>query len=85
MNFYKIIQTINSIKIGTLIRNSKNLHVIWIDNIIEEKAWKIFSTFDDKDFSFTDCTSFIVMQDMNFLNVFTYDHHFKQMNFVIIS
>ena len=72
---------LQSIKLGELIRNSKILHIIWIDEGIEEKAWRVFSIYKDKTFSFTDCTSFIVMQDMNIQNAFTYDPHFNQMKF----
>jgi predicted nucleic acid-binding protein len=76
---------IQSIKLGELIRNSKILHVIWIDDVIEEKAWRIFSTYRDRPFSFTDCTSFVVMQDMTIQNAFTYDLHFSQMKFIVIG
>jgi predicted nucleic acid-binding protein len=76
---------INSIKIGEQIRNSKVLHVVWIDDSIEEKAWKIFSTYKDKTFSFIDCTSFVIMQDMNIQTVFAYNSHFNQMQFTVID
>lgn len=76
---------INSIKIGELIRNSKVLNIIWIDDDIEENAWKIFSTYRDKTFSFTDCTSFVVMKEMSIDDSFTYDEHFEQMEFNLIQ
>lgn len=76
---------LNSIKIGELIRNSKILNIIWIDDVIDEEAWKIFSSYKDKSFSFTDCTSFIVMQQMNIKKSFAYDEHFNQMKFNVIK
>ena len=74
----------NSIKIGELIRNSKILKVIWIDPSIETLAWNLFCNYSDKNFSFTDCMSFIIMKELNIRDAFTYDEHFKQMNFNMI-
>jgi predicted nucleic acid-binding protein len=38
--------------------------------------------FIDKDFSFTDCISFVVMWEMGIKEVFAFDQHFSQMGFV---
>ena len=48
---------------------------------IEQKAWEIFERYADKDFSYTDCTSFAVMQLFKITHAITEDHHFKQMGF----
>lgn len=49
---------------------------------IEEKAWDIFERYDDKDFSFTDCVSFVVMREMGIKETFAFDEHFNQMGFI---
>jgi uncharacterized protein len=36
----------------------------------------------DKFWSFTDCVSYVVMQQQNIQEVFSFDHHFSQMGFV---
>ena len=41
-------------------------------------AWETFEQFDDKDWSFTDCTSRVVMEQLNIRVAFAFDHHFKQ-------
>ena len=41
-------------------------------------AWKTFERFDDKDWSFTDCTSKIVMEQLGIKEAFAFDHHFRQ-------
>ena len=41
-------------------------------------AWKTFEQFDDKDWSFTDCTSKVVMEQLNIKLAFAFDHHFHQ-------
>lgn len=46
-----------------------------------EKARQLFSQYRDKDFSFTDCTSFVVMRDLRLTQVLTTDRHFRQTGF----
>jgi len=41
-------------------------------------AWKTFEQFDDKDWSFTDCTSKVVMEELSIKVAFSFDHHFYQ-------
>ena len=41
-------------------------------------AWETFERFDDKDWSFTDCTSKVVMEQLDIKIAFAFDHHFKQ-------
>ena len=49
---------------------------------IEEKALDIFEKYGDKDFSFTDCVSFVVMREMGIQEAFAFDEHFNQMRFI---
>ncbi len=42
-----------------------------------EAAWRIFSRYDDKLFSFTDCTSFAVMERLRIRTAFTFDDNFR--------
>lgn len=48
-----------------------------------EKARGLFFRYHDKDFSFTDCTSFVVMRELRLREVLTTDHHFAQMGFAL--
>jgi uncharacterized protein len=48
-----------------------------------EKARHLFFRYADKDFSFTDCTSFVVMQQLKLKQALTTDRHFKQIGFQI--
>ncbi|WP_233258721.1 PIN domain-containing protein [[Phormidium] sp. ETS-05] len=58
------------------------MKIIWIDEEIAAKAWAIFEKFNpDKQWSFTDCTSYVVMQEQGITDVFTFDRHFSQMGF----
>jgi len=48
-----------------------------------EKARGLFFRYHDKDFSFTDCTSFVVMRERRLREALTTDHHFAQMGFAL--
>jgi predicted nucleic acid-binding protein len=48
-----------------------------------DKARGSFFRYRDKDFSFTDCTSFVVMRELKLREVLTTDRHFSQMSFIV--
>jgi uncharacterized protein len=68
-------------EIGSLKDISKIL-VFHTDQVILDKAWKIFETYSDKDFSFTDCTSFSIMERVKIKVAFSFDKHFDQYGFL---
>jgi uncharacterized protein len=59
------------------------LIVIHVSEAIEQAAWIVFERFNqDKAWSFTDCTSKVVMENLGIRQVFAFDHHFEQMGFL---
>ena len=68
----------------TQIESSSRLHVEPIHAGRQERARRLFFRYRDKDFSFTDCSSFAVMHELNLRSVLTLDHHFRQMRFEVI-
>lgn len=49
-----------SVDFGERIRKSQAVQLIQITEDIEDEAWALFKQYHDKNFSFTDCTSFVV-------------------------
>jgi len=47
-------------------------------------AWQAFTKFNDKDWSFTDCTSKVIMAKFNISTAFSFDHHFRQFGSVTV-
>jgi len=47
------------------------------------RAWAIFLQFSDKGWSFTDCTSKVIMERLNIPTAFSFDEHFEQFGSVI--
>lgn len=63
---------------GEDVRSSRVLRVEYLTPDLLEAAWQIFKTFADKEFSFTDCTSFALMEQLQISTAFTFDDHFRQ-------
>ena len=49
-----------------------------------ERARHLFFQYRDKDFSFTDCTSFVIMRELRLTHAITTDRHFRQMGFQVL-
>jgi predicted nucleic acid-binding protein len=46
------------------------------------QAWETFRRFTDKEWSFTDCASKIVIEKLNLKHAFAFDQHFRQFGIV---
>ena len=55
-----------------------------IDPVRAEKARSWFFQWSDKDFSYTDCTSFVIMRELGLRRALTTDRHFVQAGFEMV-
>jgi predicted nucleic acid-binding protein len=55
-----------------------------VDSDRFEKGRHLFFQYHDKDFSFTDCTSFAIMLDIRLTHALTTGRHFRQMGFQVV-
>lgn len=69
---------------GDTILVSPRTTIVEIDQKIFEKSWAMFKKFDDKQFSFVDCSSFQIMKDLKLREALTFDRHFEQAGFVML-
>lgn len=69
---------------GQRLKESSFVTLVIIKNEDEERAWEIFLKFRDKDFSYTDCTSFAILERLKLDTVFTFDRHFYSMKFQVV-
>jgi len=60
------------------LKKSCFIEIITITPPNEETAFNIFKRYADKDFSFTDCTSFAIMNSLKLKSAFAFDKHFEQ-------
>jgi predicted nucleic acid-binding protein len=59
------------------------LEVVWVSEDMATEAWAVFERFNvDKQRSFTDCISYVVMKQCGITEVFAFDDDFAQMGFV---
>ena len=68
----------NARTIGLAILKSPVVRLERITETLWEKAWKIFQRYKDKMWSFTDCTSFALMDQLRIDDAFTFDTDFRQ-------
>lgn len=61
--------------------SSKATRVVYVGQETFLKALDFFSEASDKEWSFTDCVSFVLMRSLNLTTSFTFDPHFRQAGF----
>ena len=66
------------------IEGSSRLRWEWIGVARAEKARAVFFRHRDKAYSFTDCTSLVVMHELKLRQALTTDAHFRQMGFEVV-
>jgi predicted nucleic acid-binding protein len=67
-----------AVQFGEMIQATGLIEIKYLTKEILQEAWHIFKSFSDKEFSFTDCTSFALMESLQIKTVFTFDDHFNQ-------
>jgi predicted nucleic acid-binding protein len=61
-----------------------DVQVIPLDMQLHEEGIRLYASRADKEWSLTDCTSFVVMQREGVAEALTGDHHFEQAGFVAL-
>ena len=67
-----------AVQFGEMIQATGLIEIKYLTKEILREAWHIFKSFSDKEFSFTDCTCFALMETLKIKTAFTFDDHFKQ-------
>jgi uncharacterized protein len=64
------------------IKTASFVQFIHINPEIDTVAWELCKARSDRPWSLVDCTSFVVMQQLEIQDSLTTDHHFEQAGFV---
>jgi uncharacterized protein len=56
------------------------IHYLSPDEVLT--TWSVFQQFGDKDWSFTDCSSKVIIERYGITTAFAFDHHFRQIGSV---
>ena len=71
-----------AIRVLDLIEQSAGIRVEWIGVDRFDAAKAFFRKHSDHGYSFTDCTSFVVMRELRLTEALTTDHHFVEAGFL---
>jgi hypothetical protein len=64
------------------LRALRNVNIVPASAPLLAEGWQLYCSRPDKEWSLTDCVSFVVMRQENITQAFTSDHHFEQAGFV---
>ncbi|MDR3620613.1 MAG: PIN domain-containing protein [Paludisphaera borealis] len=67
-----------ALEIGPRILRSQVCEMERVTPFDVEEAWRVFSNYQDKGWSFTDCVSRVVMERLGLATAFAFDEHFRQ-------
>jgi predicted nucleic acid-binding protein len=74
-------QHAKAIEVGNNLLQSPSVEFIHVDTALFYEGWAYLQRHQDKDYSLTDCISFIVMQKLGIPRAFAFDQHFVQAGF----
>ncbi|MBP1468199.1 PIN domain-containing protein [Candidatus Chloroploca sp. M-50] len=72
-----------AVSVGTRLLTSAKVTLAHIDEELFYQGWRYFVRHEDKQYSLTDCISFIVMNQYQLTTAFTFDHHFTQAGYML--
>lgn len=60
------------------------LEIVQISDGLFRRGVRFFEHHKDKEWSLTDCISFVIMKERRIKEAFTVDHHFEQAGFIVL-
>ena len=73
-----------AVKFAEKLLVSRLAQLISVTEDDKERAWEVFQSYDDKVLSFTDCTSFAVMERLGIDTALTVDHDFRALGYIMV-
>lgn len=74
-----------AIEWGRRFRTGQAIELIRVDESIEDEAWTILSTHQDKDWSYVDATCFALIDREHADAAFAFDRHFAQRGLALVG
>lgn len=74
----------HALTFGLEVINGSFAQIIAITEQDFAEAWDVFQRFADKEWSFTDCTSRVVIERLGIQRAFAFDDHFRQFGTVTV-
>ena len=70
-----------AVEIGHRLLMSPSTQFVHVDENLFREGWQFFQLHKDKDYSLTDCISFVVMKKLEIETALAFDRHFVQAGF----
>ena len=74
-----------AIQVIETLLESENVEVVRLTVELFNRAFVLYKKYEDKDWGLVDCLSFIIMEDKNINEVLTFDRHFLQAGFKVLT
>ena len=74
-------QHAKAVQVGNNLLQSPSVQFTHVETALFYEGWAYFQRHQDKDYSLTDCLSFLVMQKLDIQRAFAFDQHFVQAGF----
>jgi predicted nucleic acid-binding protein len=68
-----------AIAFGRQLRASRTFYPLLLTDVDKRTTWAIFEQYEDKDWSYVDCSLLAVAQRLSIKRIFAFDHHLRQM------
>jgi uncharacterized protein len=66
------------------LRADRAVRIIPASSQLLQSGYELYRRREDKNWSLTDCTSFVIMEELDIREALTADHHFEQAGFVAL-
>ena len=73
-----------AVRFITHLQNSRVVEIVPLTKDLLATGWELFSQRPDKDWSWTDCISFVIMRERGLKQALTSDGHFEQAGFTAL-
>jgi len=81
--FNRIGHHAKAVTVGNMLLHSSSVRLVHVDEALFYEGWAYFQRYQDKDYSLTDCVSFVVMKHFGLTTAYAFDKHFVQAGFVM--
>jgi predicted nucleic acid-binding protein len=68
-----------AIRAGSELRENPVFAWVALTPALEKEKWSVFQSYDDKEWSYTDCELLVLSSQLRVLDVFSFDDRFRQM------
>jgi predicted nucleic acid-binding protein len=73
-----------AIAFGRQLKTSKAFYPLILTDIDKRTTWDIFEQYQDKHWSYVDCSLLAVARRLKVKKIFAFDHHFQQMELEVV-